>query len=172
MVCNICNHPQRTAIENALLCRSLGDADLTIESIAKEFNVSSRDLQVHALMHIPVSDMSGMPDDTDMDNISITSKLKLREASVLEQTMNEYYATLKNLGAKINRQVLSEDFSASRGFAKGVVELYISCGLNIRETANTLVKMNTAVNGEGGSGADALGALVDAIRGSKKPTDD
>lgn len=172
MVCNICNHAERPAIENALLCRSLGDATMTIESIAKEFNVNSRELQVHALMHIPVADLTGMPEDIDADKVSITSKLKLREASILEQTMNEYYATLKNLGAKINREVLSADFMASRGFAKNVVELYINCGVNIRETANSLVKMNIAVNGEGGSGADALGALVNAIRGSSPKADD
>lgn len=162
MECVICNHPKRNEIEQELLTRNFGDADTTFKTIADKYNVPVKDLQIHALYHVTI----------EADN-SITEQIHLREADVIRDTMNENFATLKNLSAKIN-QVVSQHTTKDPTLgmlSKSVVDLYLGCSQAINEAANTLVKLNLAVNGEKDNGLDGLKALVNVINASKQPDD-
>lgn len=167
MNCVICNHPERHQIEQALLCRSLGDSSITIESIAADFGVEERDLQVHALMHTYLPDVS---ESDSGEPSTLTAAIKFKEAEILQATSQEYYATLKNVGTKINTLIAqhSDENPTLNRLSKATVDLYLGLGSEIRSTMDTLIKMNTAVNGEADKGLDAIASLVNAIRGSGK----
>lgn len=159
MTCTICNHPKRTEIESALLCRQWGAEGFTLDSIAKEFSVPIRELQVHALMHLPVQTVQG-------DTSSLAQKINMSEAELLRQTASNYYVTLQNIGLKINKLLTGED-SDLRVINKPLVDLYLGAGAEIRNSTDCLVKMNQAINGEDNSGLSALAALVTTLRGSE-----
>lgn len=162
MECVICNHPKRKEIEQELLIRNFGDSDVTFKTIADTYNVPVKDLQIHALYHVAI----------EADN-SITEQIHLREADVIRDAMNENFATLKNLSTKIN-QIVSEHTSKEptlNMLSKSVVDLYLGCSQAINEAANTLVKLNLAVNGEKDNGLDGLKALVNVINASKSPNE-
>lgn len=162
MECVICNHPKRKEIEQELLIRNFGDSDVTFKTIADTYNVPVKDLQIHALYHVAI----------EADN-SITEQIHLREADVIRDSMNENFATLKNLSTKIN-QIVSEHTSKEptlNMLSKSVVDLYLGCSQAINEAANTLVKLNLAVNGEKDNGLDGLKALVNVINASKSPNE-
>lgn len=162
MECVICNHPKRKEIEQDLLIRNFGDSDVTFKTIADTYNVPVKDLQIHALYHVAI----------EADN-SITEQIHLREADVIRDSMNENFATLKNLSTKIN-QIVSEHTSKEptlNMLSKSVVDLYLGCSQAINEAANTLVKLNLAVNGEKDNGLDGLKALVNVINASKSPNE-
>lgn len=167
MICEICNHNQRQKIEQALVCRSLGNSEITIESIAKEFDLNVRELQVHALMHTYLPDVGGI-DEESAEPSTLTAAIKFKEAEILQATSQEYYATLKNLGAKVNSMIVrhTDDNPTLHRLSKATVDLYLGLGSEIRSTMDTLIKMNTAVNGENDKGLDAIASLVSAIRGS------
>lgn len=162
MECVICNHPKRKEIEQELLIRNFGDSDVTFKTIADTYNVPVKDLQIHALYHVAI----------EADN-SITEQIHLREADVIRDSMNENFATLKNLSTKIN-QIVSEHTTKEptlNMLSKSVVDLYLGCSQAINEAANTLVKLNLAVNGEKDNGLDGLKALVNVINASKSPNE-
>lgn len=159
MTCTICNHPKRTEIENALLCRQWGAEGFTLESISDEFSVPIRELQVHALMHLPVQTVQG-------DTSSLAQKINMSEAEMLRQTASNYYGTLQNIGLKINK-LLAGDDADMRCINKALVDLYLGAGAEIRNATDCLVKMNQAINGEDNSGLSALAALVQTIRGAE-----
>lgn len=162
MECVICNHPKRKEIEQELLIRNFGDSDVTFKTIADTYNVPVKDLQIHALYHVAI----------EADN-SITEQIHLREADVIRDAMNENFATLKNLSTKIN-QIVSEHTTKEptlNMLSKSVVDLYLGCSQAINEAANTLVKLNLAVNGEKDNGLDGLKALVNVINASKSPNE-
>lgn len=158
MTCVVCQHDQRADIENELLCRQWGAEGFTLESIAEKYKVPERDLQVHALMHLPVQVVRGEAE-------SIAQKINMTEAEVLRQTASNYYITLQQIGAKINKMLASGD-SELRGITKPLVDLYLGAGAEIRNSTDCLVKMNQAINGENNSGLNALAALVTTLKGS------
>lgn len=161
MNCVICQHERRSEIENELLCRQWGVDGYSLDAISEKYSVPVRDLQVHALMHIPVQQVTG-------DASSITQKIGMAEADMLRQTASTYYTTLQGLSERINRAVLSEDDAGLRIINKPLVDLYLGTGSELRATVDSLVKMNQAVNGEDNSGLSALAALVNTVRGSKE----
>lgn len=162
MTCVICTHPQRAEIENELLCRQWGASEVTLESISDKYGVPMRDLQVHALMHVPVQQVSG-------EASSIAQKINLVEADALRNTISNYYVTLTNLGRRINKMIADDDDSL-RGLNKSVIDLYLGTGAEIRNATDCLVKMNQAINGEDSSGLSALASLVNTIRGDRDDT--
>ena len=159
MTCVVCQHVDRVAIENELLCRQWGASGFTLESIAEKYGVPVRDLQVHALMHLPVQQVSG-------ESASIAQKINMVEADALRQTISNYYITLQNLSTRINKEIADEN-STLRSINKSVVDLYLGAGAEIRNATDCLVKMNQAINGEDSSGLSALAGLVNVIRGDK-----
>lgn len=165
MTCSICNHPRRADIEKACLLRSYGSTDVTLKDIAKEYDVDLKDLQVHVLMHIPLEEAT--TDDLTATN-SIAGKIKLREADILRQVMEDSYVTFKNLSDKINRIVAthSTDNPTFIQITKPVTDLYLGTSQSIRDTADKLMKMDLMMNGEKDKGIEQVAALVSAIRGS------
>lgn len=158
MTCIVCQHEQRADIENELLCRQWGAEGFTLESIAEKYKIPVRDLQIHALMHLPVQVVKG-------ETESLAKKINMSEAELLRQTASAYYITLQQISAKINK-MLSSDDSELRGITKPLVDLYLGAGAEIRNSTDCLVKMNQAINGENNSGLNALAALVTTLKGS------
>lgn len=129
-LCPVCTHPERAEIERAILSIAPSNPQLTLNAIADAFGVTVNDLQVHALMHTPLSlDFSseaevGLADgfrqkagvashqseggsSSVSDNTSgkqrLADKLNMRESDLLLATANEYFTTLSTLGNRIKR---------------------------------------------------------------------
>jgi hypothetical protein len=165
MTCSICNHPKRAEIEKACLLRNFGDTEVTLKDIAKEFGVDHRDLQVHVLMHQALEDQN----ESDAEKVtSIADKIKMREAEILHQVMEESFTTFKNLSAKINRivSVHTIENPTMQQITKSMTDLYLGTSQSIRDTADKLCKMNLMLNGEDDKGLQQVAALVEAIHGS------
>lgn len=165
MTCTICNHPRREEIEKACLLRSFGDTEITLRDIAEEFEVDLKDLQVHVLMHMPLEDSNASQlEKTE----SIAGKIKMREADILRQVMEDQYVTFKNLSGKINSIVSQHTTDAPTlvQITKPLADLYLGTSQSIRDTAEKLLKMDLMVNGEKDEGLASVAALVTAIHGS------
>lgn len=163
--CNICNHPKRAEIERACLLRDFGDTEVTLRDIAEEYKVDLKDLQVHVLMHIPMEEANA---DANAVGQSIAGEIKKREAEILRQVMEDSYVTFKNLSSKINT-IISQHTTNEPTFGqitKPVTDLYLGTSQSIRDTADKLIKMNLAVNGEKDEGLSALANLVGVLRGN------
>lgn len=156
MDCVICTHPKRKEIEQELLLRNFGDSDVTFKTLADMYNVPIKDLKIHALMHTTVEYEE-----------SVVDKIKLKEAGILQDTIKENFTTLKNLGNKINKIINAHEIDDPTlgQLTKNVVELYLGCSQVIKDTTDSLIKMNISVNGDQNSGAQALADLVSVIRG-------
>lgn len=165
MTCSICNHPKRAEIEKACLLRNFGDCEVTLRDIAKEFDLDLKDLQVHVLMHIPLEESAGESVESTQ---SIAGKIKMREADILRNVMEESYVTFKNIGSKINTIVAqhSVDTPTLVQITKPLADLYLGTSQSIRDTAEKLMKMDVIVNGEADKGLSSVAALVTAIHGS------
>lgn len=164
MTCSICNHPNRDKIEQACLLRSFGDTEVTLRDIAKEFDVDLKDLQVHVLMHIPLEESNSASLNATE---SIASKIKVREAEILRNVMEESYVTFKNIGTKINTIVSQHtcDSPTLPQITKPLADLYLGTSQSIRDTADKLMKMDVMVNGEKDKGLSSIAALVEVIHG-------
>lgn len=165
MTCSICNHPKRTEIEKACLLRNFGDTEVTLRDIAEEFELDLKDLQVHVLMHIPLEKSAS---ESVEETQSIAGKIKMREADILRNVMEESYVTFKNIGSKINSIVAqhSVDNPTLVQITKPLADLYLGTSQSIRDTADKLMKMDLMVNGEKDAGLSSVAALVSAIHGS------
>lgn len=164
MSCSICTHVKRSEIESALFISDYGQNGKTLAEIAKEYNINVTDLQVHALMHTPLSRVEGEGDEV---RDSIAASVKKREADRLSAVADEYYMTLKATGKEIRAIMQDKNDGGARTLTKALVDLYIGTGTNIRQTLESIVDMNVKLNGEEDSGTKALSDLVNAIRGSK-----
>lgn len=165
MHCEICNHAKRAEIEKACLLRTFGDNQISIADIAKEYGVDAKELQVHALMHIPLEEGN---EETVQATQSIAGKIKMREADILRQVMEEQFVTFRSLGAKINSIVAhhtTEEPTLGQ-ISKSVTDLYLGTSQSIRDTAEKLIRMDLAVNGEKDEGMQQLANLVNVIRGN------
>lgn len=162
MKCVICEHPQRTEIDLALLERSWGEPNSTLQSIVEQYHVPMIALQQHAVLHFT------MPTVENPQQASITDKVKLHEADILREAANDYYYTLKNLGQRLNA-LINGDPLALKLIQAPLVELYLGAGKNIKEIVESLIKIDQAVNGDQNSGTKALSELIGAINGSKNP---
>ena len=165
MHCVICNHPNRAAIERECLVRSFGDTEVTLADIAKKYDVDLKDLQVHVLMHIPLEEGNAEAVNSTQ---SIAGKIKMREADILRNVMEEQYVTFRNLGSKINAIVSQHTVETPTlgQISKAVTELYLGTSQSIRDTAEKLIRMDLAINGEKDEGMQQLANLVSVIRGN------
>lgn len=159
MSCSICAHYKRAEIENAILNMSPENTELTLESIAKDYNVQLNELKIHALMHTQI--VTGAPGE----QTSIARQLKLKEADILASVVTEYMVTLKSIGRRINALTYQENFEQL--LSKPVVELYLGTGGEIRSTVKTLAELNGILNGPEMTNAGGLHALAAAIAMSK-----
>lgn len=165
MTCTVCNHDNRLDIEKALLCISSGVGGQTIEDVADEFNIHIRDLQVHAVMHVPLDQTASQSND-DVKQESIVQSINKVEAVRLHRAADDYLCTLKNLSAKINKIINTSDETSLRLLTKSTVDLYLGSGAELRNITNAIVQMNQTLNGENNAGAAALADLIGAIRGA------
>ena len=167
MTCKICAHEKREEIEQKLLCRSMGDLSITIESVAKEYDLKPIELQVHTLMHptVPYAD----PVNTKSGPVTLVEAIKYKEAEALRNVTTEYQATLTALGGKIREVVNAhtDENPMLHKLSRPTVDLYLGLGGEIRGATDSLVRMNTLLNGESDSGLKVLSSLVTAIDASK-----
>lgn len=188
MTCSICNSPNRAEIENAILALTTSGAgeNVSIETIAEQFNVSLDELKMHAMFHTPLvsdADISAIEHcapaaETTEDKPkgeSLTRKMKLREADILATVANEYLVTMKTMGRRINKlaQVSSIDeedqakqLQLAKLLTKPMVDLYVGMGSEIRQTVKTMAEMDRMLNGPEDSAGAGLAALAAAIRQS------
>lgn len=186
--CKICSHPERAEIENAILSMTTAPVEerMTVEEIAKEFEVDLNELKMHALFHTPlvskqdveVVEQSDATEDAsapDTSRESLTRKMKLREADMLATVSNEYLVTLKAMGRRLSKltavsSIDPEDddkqFQLSKLLTKPMVDLYIGLGGEIRQNVKTMAELDRMLNGPQDSTAGGLVALAQAIRGS------
>lgn len=157
MKCAVCNHEHRADIEGAILSMS-PESDVTIKSIAEDYDVPESDVKLHALMHCQMG-------AADADKSTIAKQLKLREADMLLAVVNEYMVTLKTVGRRVNK--LANDAMFEKLINKSVVDLYVGMGGEIRNTVKTLAELNSILNGPDNGNASGLQALAAAISGSK-----
>lgn len=159
MKCKICDHPNRTQIDQAVMNMLPGEYDVQLKQIAQQFSVPLPDLKIHV--------MSCKPEGLDGKD-SLVKKLKLQETDMLEEVINEYYATLSLIGERIRKMAReSEDNSFARVITKPVVDLYLGAGNEIRRTTEALTDISTEINGPKNDSVSGLDALASAIRRSR-----
>lgn len=180
-VCTICNRSDRAEIEAEILALSPGSAKgerFSIESIADRYNLDVEELKAHALFHTPVvgeEDLSsGEPSEHGRD--SLTRKVHLREADLLAEMSNEYLATLKNMGRRINSLINADvnggladeekQIRTAKLLTKPMVELYLGLGGEIRSNVKIMADLDRQLNGPQDNLGSGLSALAAAINGS------
>lgn len=180
-VCTICNRSDRAEIEAAILAMSPDSAKgsrFSVEGIAERFNVDVEELKAHALFHTPVigeQDL-GAEVSEEQSRDSLTRKMHLREADLLSEVSNEYLATLKNMGRRINKLLnadvnggLAEEerqLKTAKLLTKPMVELYLGLGTEIRGNVKAMADLDRQLNGPQDSLGSGLAALAAAIHGS------
>ncbi|MCM1220262.1 MAG: hypothetical protein NC548_37810 [Lachnospiraceae bacterium] len=181
--CKICNHPERAAIENAILALTTSGSG-SVEDIATQFDVPLDELKMHAMFHTPLvsdADIKAIelhkgeePEDRPRGD-SLTRKMGLREADILATVANEYLVTMKTMGRRINKlaQVSSIDeedqakqLQLAKLLTKPMVDLYVGMGSEIRQTVKTMGELDRMLNGPEDSANQGLSALAAAIRQS------
>lgn len=169
MACEICNHPNRRAIEDYILVVDTPGVAITLSETAKRFEVPLVDLQVHALMHTPLARL----EDESLAP-TIASQMKRGEANLLYAVAEEYHQTLRQTGREIRRRLgpmfpseapAALEFEAPPRLTKELVDLYIGTGNNLRQTVGTIVEMNQKLNDESDPALVALHGIIQAVRG-------
>jgi hypothetical protein len=170
----ICNHPDRTNIESAIL------SGQKIEIVRKHYGLLSDD-QIQALddhLRVCATYVLSLDDfdkevhnhliETNGTKTSIQRTLKLKEADILGATVHEYLITLKNLGRKINKWIDDPDDSQMpRLIRKPIADMYIQLGGEIRQNVRTMAELDKLLNGDDDKSLTGLAALANAIAGTK-----
>jgi hypothetical protein len=162
--CSICSHPHIEEINKAIL--AIDGVEITFDTVAEAFGLPESDLKIHAALH---TQMPGAEFDT------IVGKIRLREGEVLRNSYNEYFDTMKRLGAHIKKAIgIADGFLAGeegkpplyRMVDKSTIDLYLGCGNQVRETVSALAELDETVSEKEG-GSKGILELVDAVRRSK-----
>lgn len=168
--CKVCKHPNRDEIEAVLYRMTSKDADELLEQLSDAYDIDIEELQRHAMFHACM-DLSPQGEET-----SIVRQIKLRETDLLGQVAKDYADTLTLVGARIRQKAYKEsdadgldDTRFERSMTKGMVELYLGCGDNVRKTIKDIADINQILNGPKDDGLSGLGALAAAIAGSRSP---
>ena len=100
----------------------------------------------------------------------------IRSFVILAQCAKDYADTLSLVGARIRTRARNEsdvdgmeDTKFERSMTKGLVELYLGCGDNVRKTIKDITDINQILNGPKDDGLSGLGALAAAIASSRQP---
>lgn len=159
MCCNVCSHPNRYDIEQAMLHLS---ETCTLEAISELYEISVEDLKTHAVFHTQVN-----VDGAEVE--SIAKKVKVSEAEAITEVIKEYTFTLKNVGKRINTLAFShpEDVKFEKLLTKPIVDLYLGLGSEIRQSVKALAEVNQILNGPQNDNSSGLLALAAAINSSK-----
>lgn len=167
--CKICNHAQRDEIEAVLYRMTPKNADELLLQLSDAYDIDVEELQRHAMFHACM-DLTPQGEET-----SIVRQIKLRETDLLAQCAKDYADTLALVGTRIRQKARKEsdadgldDTRFERSMTKGLVELYLGCGDNVRKTIKDITDINQILNGPKDDGLSGLGALAAAIAGSKQ----
>ena len=159
--CPVCECAHRHQIDIDLL-----NGDALEEILQRKYgNFSLDQLRVHAVTHVKIPDGA--------DNESIATRLAVKEADALSDTCTEYMATLKRLGAAIDKQITgveNGEIALGQALSKSVVDLYLGTGNQIRETVRLLIEAEKDMNAaeaEGGN-VSSIRKLTEAIDRSRK----
>lgn len=191
--CAICQHVERAEIEKLVLSMSPSNPRLTLECIADAYELSVKDLKVHALMHTPLAlDFS---EDAEQLAISafkekagdehkeapeptshkerLTDKINMRESDMLLANATEMLTTITTIGRRIKHYASdNSDMNADQRLVNfcttPLVNLYVGSSAELRKTIDLLKDLNESINGAHDSAADGLKALAEAINFSKQ----
>lgn len=169
--CPICSHPNREEIESVLYRVTSKNSDEVLQQLADTYDIDIEALETHAMFHASL-DLTPAGEET-----SIVRQLKLREVDMLAQCAKDYADTLSLVGSRIRSKARNEsdadgldDTRFERSMTKGLVELYLGCGDNVRKTVKDIAEINQTLNGPKDEGLSGLGALAAAISGSFQKT--
>lgn len=168
-MCNVCSHPHREEIENALYKMNSKNANKILAKISEEYDVSIEDLQKHALFHTSITD-----DPEDEMHDSIVRQIKMREADVLSAIVIDQATTVKVLGKRIRRFATSsdeEDVRFEKTLTKPMVDLYNGASDGLRKNVQTLADLNQLINGPKDDGLSGLSALAQVLAASRNRDD-
>lgn len=174
--CAVCKHSDRDEIEAVLYRMTSKNANELLQQLSDAYDIDIEDLERHAMFHACM-DLTPQGEET-----SIVRQIKLRETDLLAQCAKDYADTLALVGARIRKKARKEsdadgldDTKFERAMTKGMVELYLGCGDNVRKTIKDIADINQILNGPKDDGLSGLGALAAAIAGSRPtapaPTD-
>ena len=168
--CTVCKHPNRDEIEAVLYRMTSQNADELLMQLSEAYDIDIEEIQRHALFHACM-DLTPQGEET-----SIVRQIKLRETDLLAQCAKDYADTLSLVGARIRTRARNEsdvdgmdDTRFERAMTKGLVELYLGCGDNVRKTIKDIADINQVLNGPKDDGLSGLGALAAAIAASRQP---
>lgn len=169
--CTVCKHPNRDEIEAVLYRMTSKNADELLMQLSEAYDIDIEEIQRHAMFHACM-DLTPQGEET-----SIVRQIKLRETDLLAQCAKDYADTLSLVGARIRTRARNEsdadgmdDTRFERAMTKGLVELYLGCGDNVRKTIKDITDINQVLNGPKDDGLSGLGALAAAIAASKQPS--
>lgn len=169
--CVVCSHANRDDIEAVLYRMTPKNAEELLEQLSEAYDIDIADLQRHAMFHACM-DLTPQGEET-----SIVRQIKLRETDLLAQCAKDYADTLALVGNRIRTKARNEsdkngmdDIRFERSMTKGLVELYLGCGDNVRKTIKDITDINQILNGPKDDGLSGLGALAAAIASSRQPT--
>lgn len=169
--CAVCKHKHRDEIEAVLYRMTPKDADSMLQQLSEAYDIDIEQFQKHAMFHACM-DLTAQGEET-----SIVRQIKLRETDLLAQCAKDYADTLTLVGSRIRTKARNEsdkdgmdDVRFERAMTKGLVELYLGCGDNVRKTIKDIADINQVLNGPKDDGLSGLGALAAAIAGSVRPT--
>lgn len=167
--CKVCMHPNREDIEAVLYRMTPKNADDLLMQLSEAYDIDIEELQRHAMFHACM-DLTPQGEET-----SLVRQIKLRETDILAQCAKDYADTLALVGARIRHRARiesdadgMEDTRFERSMTKGMVELYLGCGDNVRKTIKDITDINQVLNGPKDDGLSGLGALAAAIAGSRQ----
>lgn len=169
--CPICGHPNREEIEAVLYRVTPDNADETLQKLADTYDIDVEAFVTHAMFHAAL-DLTPAGEQT-----SIVRQLKLREIDMLAQCAKDYADTMTLVGSRIRAKARNEadkdgldDIRFERSMTKGLVDLYLGCGDNVRKTVKDIADINQILNGPKDEGLSGLGALAAAIHNSFNQT--
>lgn len=167
--CKICSHSNRDEIEAILYRMTPKNADELLAQLSEAYDIDIEEFERHAMFHACM-DLSPQGEET-----SLVRQIKLRETDLLAQCAKDYADTLTLVGARIRTKAHNEsdadgldDIRFERSMTKGLVELYLGCGDNVRKTIKDITDINQVLNGPKDDGLSGLGALAAAIAGSRQ----
>ena len=168
--CRVCTHPNRDAIEAVLYRMTPKNANELLQQLSDTYDIDIAEFQRHAMFHACM-DLTPQGEET-----SLVRQIKLRETDILAQCAKDYADTLSLVGARIRTRARNEsdvdgmeDTKFERSMTKGLVELYLGCGDNVRKTIKDITDINQILNGPKDDGLSGLGALAAAIASSRQP---
>lgn len=169
--CKVCKHAHRDEIEAVLYRMTPKNADDLLMQLSDAYDIDIEEIQRHAMFHACM-DLSPQGEET-----SLVRQIKLRETDLLAQCAKDYADTLALVGNRIRTKARNEsdvdgmeDTRFERSMTKGLVELYLGCGDNVRKTIKDITDINQILNGPKDDGLSGLGALAAAIANSTRTT--